>query len=71
MAENLIALDYYAFRGNIPESSFMRNGYAIWTEGLKNQEGKRKPNPFAVKQGETYVSRMFDIRSNHERTDLD
>jgi hypothetical protein len=52
MEENLLKLDYYAFRGNIPEPSFMRNGYAIWTTGLKdlnNPKSTRKPNVFAKK----------------------
>jgi hypothetical protein len=52
MAENLLKLDYYAFRGNIPEPSFMRNGYAIWTTGLKDLNSSdpvRKPNVFAKK----------------------
>lgn len=64
MAENLLALDHYAFRGNIPQSSFMRNGYAIWKDGLGQHQGK--PNPFAVKQGQTYIDRMFDLRSTHK-----
>jgi hypothetical protein len=34
MAENLIKLDRYAFRGAIPDGSFMKSGYAIWKEGL-------------------------------------
>ena len=61
MAENLIKLDRYAFRGSIPDGSFMKSGYAIWKEGLAGQ----RANPFAVKQGETYASRMFDIKSTH------
>ena len=64
MAENLLALDHYAFRGNIPQSSFMRNGYAIWKDGLGQHQGK--PNPFAVKQGQSYIDRMFDLRSTHK-----
>lgn len=71
MAENLLKLDYYAFRGNIPEPSFMRNGYAIWTTGLKDLNSSnpiRKPNVFAKKQGETYVNRMFYLKSLDKRS---
>ena len=63
MADNLVALDHYAFRGNIPNSSFMKNGYAVWRYGLGEHKGR--PNPFAVKQGKTYTDRMFDLRSTH------
>lgn len=53
----------YRFNGN---KSFMSNGYVIWREGLGDPRCK-EPNFFAVRQGETYVDRMFYLRSLDER----
>lgn len=44
-------------------TSFMSNGYVIYLKGLDDEP----PNPFAVKQGSTYVYRMFDKRSMDKR----
>lgn len=43
--------------------SFLTNYYAIWRKGL-NEE---LPNPYGVKQGETYAQRMFYNRSMDPR----
>ena len=43
--------------------SFLTNYYAIWRKGL-NEE---LPNPYGVKQGETYAKRMFYNRSMDPR----
>ena len=45
-------------------TSFMSNGYVIWRNGLAGQE----PNWFGVKQGSTYVDKMFYIRSMDQRS---
>lgn len=45
-------------------TSFMSNGYVIWRNGLAGQE----PNWFGVKQGSTYIDRMFYIRSLDQRS---
>lgn len=44
-------------------TSFMSNGYAIWRNGLADDE----PNWLAKQQGETYIDRMFYIRSLDQR----
>ena len=51
----------YRFSGG---TSFMSNGYVIWTNGLAGDE----PNWFGVKQGSTYVDRMFYTRSLDQRS---
>ena len=40
-------------------SSFMSNGYVIWRDGLAGEA----PNLYGVKQGGTYVTKMFYSRS--------
>lgn len=42
----------------------MSNGYVIWKNGLDGE----KPNPYAVKQGNTYIDRMFYTRSMDVRS---
>lgn len=37
-------------------TSFMSNGYVIYTDGLDDWP----PNPTAIAQGRTYESRLFD-----------
>lgn len=44
-------------------TSFMSNGYVIWRKGLAGDE----PNWLAKQQGETYIDRMFYIRSLDQR----
>lgn len=45
-------------------TSFMSNGYVIYRDGL----GGYDPNPFAIKQGNSYNSRLFDSRSMDKRS---
>ena len=45
-------------------TSFMSNGYVIYTKGLNNNP----PNPTALAQGRTYESRLFDERSTNPRS---
>lgn len=52
----------YRFNGG---TSFMSNGYVIWKDGLGKYP---KPNWFAVKQGESYVQKMFYTRSLDQRS---
>ena len=65
MAENF--LSYASFGGG---TSFMSNHYAIWYTGLSNGEGDEKDaaNKFAVRQGRTYVNRMFDSISTRKNS---
>ena len=49
-------------------TSFMTNGYVIWQKGLAGDDGKRMPNPYAIKQGNTYVQRMLYVRSKDVRS---
>lgn len=45
-------------------TSFMSNGYVVYPGGLQGQE----PNPYAVKQGNSYIDKMFYIRSTDVRS---
>lgn len=45
-------------------TSFMSNGYVIYTDGLDGWP----PNPTAIAQGRTYESRLFDQRSMDQRS---
>lgn len=45
-------------------TSFMSNGYVIYTNGLDGWP----PNPTAIAQGRTYESRLFDQRSMDQRS---
>ena len=61
MEGNLMAR---SFTGN---GSFMANKYVIWRQGLKGEGVVRNPNWYALKQGNTYIKRMFYDRSMDKR----
>lgn len=53
-----------AFTGG---TSFMSNHYAIWREGIEDYRKVKNPNWYGIKQGNTYIDRMFYDRSMDKR----